>query len=622
MGYDQDSSQAVYPSGEKNSLFASKDVHSTIFSAKPGWNQLIRRLLVCLVLGLLFLGLFYIKPSISIINQFNNPLSFTTKLDYPPRHPRHPPPRHPKHPHYERCPQVDPLWPRRTTHALRQMDERIESEEYAKVSAALLSEAIQYRTVSYDNMSNPDFPLDDPLYDSFENFYKRFISHRFPKFTETLTLDRFNKHGLLFTWQGSNSDLKPTLLLAHQDVVPVEEASLDDWYEEPWSGKIEDGFIWGRGSFDDKHPFIAILEAIEELLNADFEPRRTILLSSGFDEEIGGTKGAKELAKYIISIYGETAVILDEGSTQFDMFGSSMVGVGVTEKIRMPVTIEVRTPGGHSSQPFPHTAIGIMSEIVVGLEDQKYNTYISENHPILSLLTCAQEHTENFPPYLNWLLNDRLEGNIPPEDDDILAIEFVNSVPKYLQSAIMWSLTTAKSVNIIEGGIKVNSLPEFVTATTDTRIHIAETTESTKKRTYEVVRDVAKRHGLKVIEFDNTDPDTPNNSIRLYANVLGETPRTSPSDPTRNIPYKVLSGTVRSLYPDGRVIVTPVMTPGNTDTKWYTSVSKNIYRYSAGASIADSANMHTVNEKMSAERHVAGVGFYTNFIRNMDEADV
>ncbi|KAL9044904.1 MAG: hypothetical protein Q9214_001991, partial [Letrouitia sp. 1 TL-2023] len=157
MGYDQNSSEAI---------FVSKDGHCPAFVAKSGGNQLIRRLLLCFAVGLLFLGLFFGKPSISFLN-----VQYGKTSDYPPRHP--------KHPHVERCPQVDPLSPS-TTDALRQMDEYLKSDDYAKFSAGLLSEAVQYRTVSYDNMSDPDFPLDDPLYDPFKHFYK-FISQNFPK---------------------------------------------------------------------------------------------------------------------------------------------------------------------------------------------------------------------------------------------------------------------------------------------------------------------------------------------------------------------------------------------------------------------------------------------------------
>ena len=61
----------------------------------------------------------------------------------------------------------------------------------------------------------------------------------------------------------------------------------------------------------------------------------------------------------------------------------------MAEKVQMPVGVENRTPAGHSSQPVPHTGIGIMSEIVVGLERLHYSTYFSGGHPMLSFLACT-----------------------------------------------------------------------------------------------------------------------------------------------------------------------------------------------------------------------------------------
>ena len=58
-------------------------------------------------------------------------------------------------------------------------------------------------------------------------------------------------YSLLYTVQGSDPSLKPFLLMGHLDVVPVENP--DIWEAPPFEGKIQDGFIYGRGTIDDKH---------------------------------------------------------------------------------------------------------------------------------------------------------------------------------------------------------------------------------------------------------------------------------------------------------------------------------------------------------------------------------
>jgi Gly-Xaa carboxypeptidase len=67
-----------------------------------------------------------------------------------------------------------------------------------------------------------------------------------------LEVSVINKHALLFHWQGSDDSLKPILISAHQDVVPVDDKTTSRWEYPPWSGKIVDEYIWGRGTLDHK----------------------------------------------------------------------------------------------------------------------------------------------------------------------------------------------------------------------------------------------------------------------------------------------------------------------------------------------------------------------------------
>ncbi len=64
--------------------------------------------------------------------------------------------------------------------------------------------------------------------------------------------------GLLYTWQGSDTQAKPTALMTHQDVVPVAPGTQADWQEDPFSGAIKDGFVWGRGAWDNKGNLYAL----------------------------------------------------------------------------------------------------------------------------------------------------------------------------------------------------------------------------------------------------------------------------------------------------------------------------------------------------------------------------
>ena len=90
----------------------------------------------------------------------------------------------------------------------------------------------------------------------------------FPRVHATLSPEVVGGHSLLFTWKGKDEAAKPVLLMAHMDVVPVEPGTESSWIHGPFSGDVADGFVWGRGTIDDKASVMAILEAVEILLAA------------------------------------------------------------------------------------------------------------------------------------------------------------------------------------------------------------------------------------------------------------------------------------------------------------------------------------------------------------------
>ena len=144
---------------------------------------------------------------------------------------------------------------------------------------------------------------------------------------------RINTHGLLYHWPGSDSYLKPILLTAHQDVVPVEPSTVSSWLHPPYSGHYDGTWVWGRGAVDDKSSLIGIMVTLEKLIESGFKPKRGILVGFGMDEEASGLhvsiwfggcyiiriltflQGAQHIAKYIEEHYGKNSVsvLVDEG---------------------------------------------------------------------------------------------------------------------------------------------------------------------------------------------------------------------------------------------------------------------------------------------------------------------
>lgn len=109
-----------------------------------------------------------------------------------------------------------------------------------------------------------------------------------------------------------------------------------EWTHPPFSGHFDGKFIWGRGASDCKNQLIAILSAVEALISADFSPRRTLILSFGFDEEVSGPEGAKHLSDYLLSRFGHNSIaaIVDEGAVNIESWGADFAIPGVAEKVR------------------------------------------------------------------------------------------------------------------------------------------------------------------------------------------------------------------------------------------------------------------------------------------------
>ncbi len=149
----------------------------------------------------------------------------------------------------------------------------------ANAAAGRLAGALRFPTISHEDGTQVESQAFLDLH--------RFLEQTFPKVHATLKREVVADYSLLYTWPGKDPKLAPILLMSHQDVVPVEPGTEKDWTHPAFSGDVADGFVWGRGALDDKAGVTAILEAIETLLDRGFQPRRTVLLAFGHDEEVG-----------------------------------------------------------------------------------------------------------------------------------------------------------------------------------------------------------------------------------------------------------------------------------------------------------------------------------------------
>ncbi|KAK5652242.1 hypothetical protein OQA88_10739 [Cercophora sp. LCS_1] len=510
------------------------------------------------------------------------------------------------------CVQPDPIFPSQNDN-LDKLQDIISSEGFRNATIDHLSGAVKVKSESFDDLGAIG---EDKRWDVFYNLHA-YLKATFPLIHDKLQVEKVNTHGLLYTWKGSDESLKPTLLMAHQDTVPVPPETIGAWTYPPWSGTYDGKYIWGRGAADCKSQLLATLETVELLLKAGFEPKRTILLSYGFDEECSGRQGAAHLANFIHERYGDggIAVVVDEGSGFEETWGTVFFKPGTGEKGYIDVVATVRMPGGHSSIPPDHTSIGVLSEFITLIESEQYRLHLDHQNPYYQQLQCGAAYSPEFPKKLKKLLSKATSSHTCKAKRDHLAIEAAKQGP-----AIKYLMQTSQAADVISGGVKVNALPERVSVTVNHRINIGETSQVVRDRLTNLGGSIAKKYNLTLHAFD--DKEEASSIILTETQHTLEVAPITPADGSVDGPFKVLAGTTRALYGE-KAVVSPGIMTGNTDTKYYWDLTKHIFRFAPGYD-PDAESMwrgiHTVDEKISVQYHLNSIRWFTLFVRNMDEA--
>ncbi|EPY53336.1 vacuolar carboxypeptidase [Schizosaccharomyces cryophilus OY26] len=482
----------------------------------------------------------------------------------------------------------------------------INSPEYWNESLARFQKVLRVPTVSYDDLGDVG---EDDRWNIFGDLHDVF-REIFPNIFEKLQVEYVATYGLLITYKGSNDDLKPLVLMAHQDVVPIAEATLDKWFFPPFSATYKDGVVYGRGATDDKNSLVAIFEVLELLASSDFTPERTVIASIGFDEEISGYHSALPLAKRLYEIYGQDGIelILDEGGFVSEYYGTYFAAVSVAEKGYMDVVLNLKTPGGHSSIPPPHTNIGIMSKLIPHIENPFAGSLVLEN-PFFSSLECFAKYSKDIDERLRTLILRK----------DTAALTDILSKDKETR----YFFETSIAVDVIRGGVKVNALPEETFVHVNHRVSVEKNLNQLYDHYEQLVGQFAKENHLNLTVFDGSQAISYPDAIGQFSLSTMKTLEPSPVSPYGNgaSAYEKLGGAIKYTF-GNQTLVAPALMPANTDTRHYWNLTKSIYRWTPvsprAAEITDDFNAHTVNENMPYQGHIDAITFYYNFIRHYD----
>ncbi|MBX7219752.1 MAG: M20 family peptidase [Blastocatellia bacterium] len=440
-----------------------------------------------------------------------------------------------------------------------------------QAAASHLAQALTFPTISYDSKERISA-------EAFRNLHQ-FLETTYPRTHEVLTKETVNEYSLLYTWKGRDPQLKPILLMAHLDVVPVETGGA--WHQPPFGGVIADGFIWGRGAWDDKSGVIGILEAVELLLQQGFQPRQTVYLAFGHDEEIGGLNGAAAIARLLAQRNVRLECVLDEGHLVSDgiMPGVKVpvAFIGVAEKGSLTLELRADSEGGHSSMPPRHTAIGILAAALARLDEHPMPGGLTNvTRSMFEVIGPEMPLTNKIVLANLWLFQPLLERQLAasPSTDAVLR--------------------TTTAPTMLEGSQKENVLPITAKAIVNFRIRPGDTIASVCAHVQKTVAD----DRIKIRTLDGTEP--------------------SPESPIDSRGFRQIERSIRQIFPTA--LVSPGLVVGATDSKHFAKISDGTYRFlPVVATAADLPRFHGTNERISVTNFGQVVRFYAQLLQNLDQ---
>lgn len=430
-----------------------------------------------------------------------------------------------------------------------------------------LQKAIRFKTISYDDASL----MDSTAFIGFQ----RFLFQTYPLIFSKLAIERVNQFGLILHWKGKSAQANPIILMAHQDVVPAEEATLNKWSEAPFSGTIKNGMVYGRGAIDDKGSLIAIFESTELLLKQGFTPKTDIYFVLGHDEEVSGLKGAKQMAQLFKNRKIKPAFVLDEGGiiTERKVPGLKKTAavIGIAEKGYQTLLLKINIPGGHSSMPEQETAIDEMTMAVVKLKQNPFPVkfsatvlhfldYVGPEMPFISRMAMANKDLFSFIIASNY--SKTAAGNA--------------------------TIRTSTATTIFKAGLKENLIPGAAEITVNFRT-LPGTTQN------DVITHVKKVIG--------------NNRIQIIPKGKGNEPKQVANIEDASFIY--LQKTI-SAFKKG-IVVAPYLALGASDARYFGALTPQVFRFTP---FTDPEGFHGVNERIPVKDFKKGISFYYNLMKN------
>ena len=428
-----------------------------------------------------------------------------------------------------------------------------------------LQKLVQCKTVSYN----------DPAMEDDEEFQKliALMPTLYPRVFDVCSFQQLPDRGLLMRWPGK-SEKAPSVMMAHYDVVPVNEES---WDKPPFAGILEDGVLWGRGTLDTKVTFNGILSAANALIAQGFVPEHDVYFAFSGGEEVNG-KGAVNIVNYFKEHHIQPALVVDEGGAVVENVFPGVKApcglIGIAEKGMMNVCYSAHSGGGHASAPPPKTPITTLANACRSVLKKPFKMHITK--PAREMFDTLGRHSSFALKivFANlWLFEPVLDLICRASGGELNAL-----------------VRTTTAFTMMEGSNARNVIPAKASLISNMRLNPADTVAGAKAYLEKVVNDEA----VEITVLESFEP--------------------SPISETGCESWDKVAASVAETWPG--CIVSPYLMVQCADARHYRDLSNHVYRFSAmDMTAAERKSIHGNNEKIRVESIAKAVEFYIRLMK-------
>ena len=440
--------------------------------------------------------------------------------------------------------------------------EEVSFDRNAAVDA--LAQLVRCKTVSYNDHFQED-----------EGEFQKLISllpNLYPNVMETCEFQQLPDRALLLRWPGKNPG-DPAVMMAHYDVVPVNEEA---WDKPPFEAILEDGVLWGRGTLDTKVTFNGILSAANHLIAQGFRPEHDVYFAFSGGEEVNGL-GAPNIVAWFREQGIHPALVVDEGGAVVEnVFPGVKVPcglIGIAEKGMMNAQFRARSQGGHASAPKPHTPVGVLSAACKRVEDHPFKAHIQG--PAAQMFDTLGRYST--PLYRVIFANLWCFGRLL----DLLAKKSGGEMNALLRTTVAFTQ--------MQGSSARNVIPPEATMVANMRLNPSDSVSSALDYLKKTVAD----DSVEITALESFEP--------------------SPVSETGCEAWDKVAASVAETWRG--CVVAPYLMVQCSDSRHYGPISNHVYRFSAmDLTAQERSTIHGNNERIRVETAAKAVEFYIRLL--------